>query len=319
MLGIARLALKGPVIAAGLAAVLLLGSPFPLLAVGLLAAPFSYLMLVSSGAIMTLVMMRLGEQPALKTFLLGAALLLLVALATGAGFTQALLSAGLFWGVAVGAGWVLRQTVRLDLALLLVAAVVAVGLVLVFVFVGDPAEFWRRMLTDVMAKMVEITQSQQGAAGSPLLVGSEEDQAKVVNTMAQMMTGGGASIVFLVASASTLLARSWQARLFNPGGFQPEFHSLRFGRSASIVGVVIIAGAYVTAWPLLIAMAMLVTAIFLFQGLAVAHALVKIHGMSRGWLIGVYILLMQILVLLAALGLLDNWVNMRRQNTSSGN
>ena len=317
MLGIARLALRGPVIAAGLAAVLLLGSPFPLLAIGLLAAPLSYLMLVSSGAIMTLVMMRLGEQPALRTFLLGAALLLLVALATGAGFTQPLMSAGLFWGVAVGAGWVLRTTVRLDLALLLVAGVVALGLLLVFVFVGDPSELWRETLGDMLTKMAEIS-ANQGGVENPLLPG-EQEQSRVVDTMATLMTGGAASTVFLVASASTLLARSWQASLFNPGGFQPEFHQLSFGRPASIAGAAIIGAAYVTGWPLLIALAMLVAAIFLFQGLAVAHALVKIHGMNRGWLIGVYILLMQILVLLAALGLLDNWVNMRRQKTSSGN
>lgn len=315
MLGIARLALKGPVYAAGLAAVLLLGSPFPLLAIGLIAAPLSYLMLVSSGAIMTLVMMRLGEQPALRTFLFGAALLLAVALGTGAGFAQALMSAGLFWGVSVGAGWVLRATVRLDLALLLIAAVVALGLLLVFVFVGDPAELWRQTLGDMMAKMAELSASQ-GGLENPLLP-TGEDQSRVLDTMATLMTGGAASTVFLVASASTLLARSWQARLFNPGGFQPEFHNLSFGRPASIVGAAIIGASYVTGWPFLIALAMVVTAIFLFQGLAVAHALVKIHGMNRGWLIGVYILLMQILVLLAALGLLDNWVNMRRQNTSS--
>ena len=131
--------------------------------------------------------------------------------------------------------WTLRQSVRLDLALLAIAGIVAVGLLAVFVIVGDPTTLWRDALDEMMARMNELAGSTPGFATST------PDGANVVDVMARLMTGGGAATVFWVASAALLLGRSWQAKLYNPGGFQPEFHGLAFGRTATLTGAGIVA------------------------------------------------------------------------------
>ena len=55
-------------------------------------------------------------------------------------------------------------------------------------------------------------------------------------------------------------------------------------------------------------------ATMMIQGLAVLHGIVKIRGMSGGWLTGTY--LMMILphtsALVGALGIADNWLNIRQ-------
>jgi uncharacterized protein YybS (DUF2232 family) len=65
---------------------------------------------------------------------------------------------------------------------------------------------------------------------------------------------------------------------------------------------------------------MVAIAIFMFQGLSVAHSLVKQRGMGSGWLIALYalmfILLIQMIVLLATIGLIDNFVDFRQKQAS---
>ncbi len=305
--------MRGPLSAAALAAALLLGCPIPILLLGVFALPISYLMLAASGATMTLVMLRLGERAALQALGLGAAFLLVVFLGTGVHLQQAVVAVTVFWLLAMLAGWVLRSTVRLDLALLSIAVTVAVVIIGVYLFVGDPASMWHQLLDTALTRAETLAETD--ARMSQLIT----QQRQLIGTLSRVMTGGVATAIFLIACAAMLLARNWQARLYNPGGFQPEFHGLTFGRTATLVGSAIIAGAWVSGWPLLGALVILVIAVFLLQGIAVAHALVKKHGMSRGWLIGMYILLLQIMILVAALGMLDNWLNLRRQNTSSGN
>jgi len=230
MLWVAKLAMRGPLSASALAAALLLGCPIPIVFLGVFALPLSYLMLASSGAVMTLVMLRQGERAAGRALGLGVAFLLVVFLATGVSVLQALGASFVFWG----AGWVLRTTVRLDLALLVIAAAVAVVMIGVFLIVGDPTQIWLRLLETALTKAQSLAEND--AAMSQLI----SKQRELVGTLARMMTGGIATAVFWIATAAMLLARSWQARLYNPDGFQPEFHSLSFGRSATLIGAAII-------------------------------------------------------------------------------
>jgi uncharacterized membrane protein len=64
-------------------------------------------------------------------------------------------------------------------------------------------------------------------------------------------------------------------------------------------------------------------AAYLVQGLAVAHGTVKLLGLNRAWLIGVYIMLVitgpQMMVLLSMLGLADIWMNFRAKAASKMN
>ncbi|MGB1191499.1 MAG: hypothetical protein ACPG3T_01110, partial [Pseudomonadales bacterium] len=87
---------------------------------------------------------------------------------------------------------------------------------------------------------------------------------------------------------SLLTARWWQAKLYNPGGFQQEFYQLRLSRAnilvlvAGLVLFSIIEGYHQWAW--LFAIPMIIV------GIALVHALVALKQLSRPWLIGFYLL-----------------------------
>ena len=130
------------------------------------------------------------------------------------------------------------------------------------------------------------------------------------------MTGTFAAAFAIIATLSLIIARNWQARLYNPGGFGEEFRQIAIGKQASIALIVGIAIAVVTANHLIIELIMVGVAVFMFQGLSLAHALVKQLELHIGWLIGLYVLmlllLVQMIVLLATFGIIDNFVNFRQ-------
>jgi len=130
------------------------------------------------------------------------------------------------------------------------------------------------------------------------------------------MTGVYAAVLFLFAALALLWARSWQARLFNPGGMQAEFHALRLGRAASLFGVVMIAAAWLLELPVAKSVAIVMIAVFAFQGMAVIHALVARAGFSVAWLVLVYLLMLlksETILLIGLLGISDAWVDYRNR------
>jgi len=199
---------------------------------------------------------------------------------------------------------VLARSVKLDYAVL---SIVACGVVVVIglsVITGDSVEFWRSQFGGALV--------MEGDTASTAL--SVEQQEAFMDTMARMMTGALGVSVVSIALGALFLARSWQAGLFNPGGFQKEFHALSLGRNAALLCVLIVALAIFVGGQLSGAIAMVVIFAFFIQGLAVTHALVKQRGMHRYWLHGIYVLLLlpHTLLLLAALGLADNLFSLRR-------
>jgi len=151
---------------------------------------------------------------------------------------------------------------------------------------------------------------------------SEEDKAKFpdgqLDSMAKQV---GSTLpvaiglsVMLVALCSVYIARWWQASIVNPGGFQKEFHGLRYGKYVALGGVLLIALALSAGGANGFALAVLAIMCFFIQGLAVVHALVKQRGMSQAWLVGVYFMLIlpQTILLLGALGMSDNLFSLRK-------
>jgi len=88
--------------------------------------------------------------------------------------------------------------------------------------------------------------------------------------------------------------------------------SLSPGQALAIMGA-----AWLLHTAFLVNVAVLVVAVFLFQGIAVAHGIVKQRGMGRGWLLGLYLLLffvfVQMALLMALIGMLDAWIDIRRR------
>ena len=127
------------------------------------------------------------------------------------------------------------------------------------------------------------------------------------------MVGFLAWLIGFTAVCGLFLSRWWQALLFNPGGFQEEFHGFRLDRTIALILIVfVIAGVGLPLeyrpWVELVSLPLLIA------GLALVHSSVKLMGMGGHWLGLMYFGLFFIApvgALLVGLGLLDSILNLR--------
>lgn len=222
---------------------------------------------------------------------------------------------GALFGVVVWApmlilALVLRKTMSLPTTLAAATLIGVAGVLLVHLVIDDPANWWREnLIAAVQAQVVDRA-------------GLDSEQAEIwrnaLDKMAVVMTGVVAAAVVLSNILSLLLARWWQATLYNPGGFRQEFFVLRLSRTMAFAALAMM---LVSMTPLgtlsAIAkdIAMVVLLVYMLQGLAVAHATVATRNAGIAWLIALYVVLMialpQVVVLLAILGLMDTWMDVR--------
>jgi hypothetical protein len=143
--------------------------------------------------------------------------------------------------------------------------------------------------------------------------------AQAVDAAAPILNALMAAAIMLNMLASVLLARAWQASLFNPGGFRREFHALRLPRAlvAPLTGagiaVVLLEGAGMQ-----VARDLLVVGLFafLFHGVAAVHRAVAARGLHAGWLAGMYVLMLllpQMMLFVACVGIADALMGGRGQ------
>lgn len=180
--------------------------------------------------------------------------------------------------------------------------------ILLFHFIHPDAEaYWRPVLEQFKPLLKQAYQL------------SDKKIDENINNVASWMTGTFAAALALISIVSLIIARNWQALLYNPGGFGKEFTEINLGKPAAIAVLGGIAIAVLTMNHLVIELIMAGIAIFMFQGLSLAHALVKQRGMKAGWLVGLYVLmfllLVQMIVLLATFGIIDTFVDFRRSKT----
>ncbi|MFT7185503.1 MAG: hypothetical protein ACI84K_000883 [Pseudohongiellaceae bacterium] len=142
----------------------------------------------------------------------------------------------------------------------------------------------------------------------------EEYNTILDNAFRTLMIASFAASFYGMAVGSVFLARSWQARLFNPGGWQEEFHQMRLSPRfvLGVVGAVIFASA-INIEPVLVLM--IATVPFIVCGLALVHGVVGKRKLGGQWIFGLYasvfILFPTVLILLVVLALLDSLVNFR--------
>lgn len=134
-----------------------------------------------------------------------------------------------------------------------------------------------------------------------------------------------AGILGLSASATAvmcvLLARWWQAQLYNPGGFRQEFHQLRLPPllTVPVVAVGLVLSSIGPTW---MVWAMIAGLPLVFAGFALVHGLVGQRGMSSGWLVAMYCLWLVsdwVKALLLLLAVADSWMNFRGRGPRAGN
>ena len=283
-----------------------------LLSVGaLMLPPLSYL---ASGVI-ALCTLRMGPKEGVKAVIAATVIFTLLA---GLLLNNVVIS-GMFlissWLPMLGISVVLGYTRSLAVSFL---AAGGVGILLAlgsYLALPDPAIWWQQMLAPFMEELGKQPSWQL-------------DQAQVqalMLSLSKMMTGLVAAGLSMNLMLGLLIGRAWQAKLYNPGGFASEFQQLRLGKSAAML---MIALMVITALPLGNALAILreclpvALVVFALQGLSVVHSIVRQRQKQSFWLVAIYMLLVvmlpQMVVILAMIGVLEQWFNFRRLSAESG-
>ncbi|MBE9532894.1 MAG: DUF2232 domain-containing protein [Proteobacteria bacterium] len=277
----------------------------------LVLPPLSYLV----GGVIALCTLRMGPKEGIRVVVATTAIFTLIA---GLLLDKIVLS-GLFlvsnWLPILGVSLVLGYTRSLAAGFLAAGGVGIVLVLGVYLFFPDPALWWQQLLAPFMEELGKQPEWQLDPA----------EMQEVMLSLSKMMTGLVAAGLSMNIMLGLLIGRAWQASLYNPGGFASEFQQLRLGKSAAIV---MIALMVITALPLGDGLALLreclpvALVVFTLQGLSVVHSIVKQQQKQSFWLVAIYVLLIvilpQMLVILAMIGVLEQWFNFRRFSTESG-
>ncbi len=271
----------------------------------LLIPPVSYL----SGAVVGLVTLRQGSREGLLLVAAAGLLVAVPGLVTGDGGVVVLFSALVWmpvWVLAV----VLRHTISLPVTLLVAALFGVICVVVIHLLLADPVAWWREKLAALQPVL-----EQGGWAAAEV--------ETLLTTLANAMTAMLGAAVMMTPLISLFIARWWQAQLYNPGGWQKEFHELRLPALLAGLSALIVTGAWFAGGALQSFAAdllMIILLLYLLQGLSVIHNLVRRHGLNVGWLVGLYVLLLilpHVAMLVAGLGFTDTWVDYRSRFASS--
>ncbi|MDG1694500.1 MAG: hypothetical protein P8I13_06560 [Porticoccaceae bacterium] len=222
---------------------------------------------------------------------------------------------------------VLIQQASTDNPLLAAVSIVSLGIMVIAAKVHRHLASWQWTLLATIAISVAC------AFSFGLLMGSEvnaflttvEEMFAAINSKQQdaqvsldltesMLLGIVATLLAIGSIMSLMLARWWQAGIYNPGGFQKEFHSFKIeAKVAVILLAVLLAGQFMSKssqiWSDLAALPLLIT------GIALVHFAVKLLDQGRQWLaflyVGIILAGKPVTVILLVLGLTDSLIDLR--------
>ena len=265
-------------------------------------------LIVFSNAAIALITLRKGWQQGIVYALLASVTLVVVSILLKQQASSGLIAGAVTWLPMVLLSSALAMTSSWGKTLQLTLLLSTAGVLLFHLTHPDASAFWKPVLEQVKPLLLKTQQTYQL---------SESKIDEIINNAAYWMTGTFTAAFAIIATLSLMIARNWQALLYNPGGFGEEFRQIRIGKQASIAFIVGIAIAVITANHLIIELIMVGVAVFMFQGLSLAHSIVKQREMNVRWLVGLYVLmfllLIQMIVLLATFGLVDNFVDFRQK------
>ncbi|MDG2036202.1 MAG: hypothetical protein P8J42_06260 [Pseudomonadales bacterium] len=230
-------------------------------------------------AAVALVILRRGLQAAASVFLL---VLLLAAVWAYTGNIIPLSTLLCTSALAVA----LRTTRSWSIVITLTPFVIMTWAVVLLVFASDYVAqllVYAEQGLDVFKEQLTLASANGGNKDV-----AEQLLAQMPPLTAAHLVGNLAFMQMLLTLMSLLTARWWQAKLYNPGGFQQEFYQLRLSRAnilvlvAGLVLFSIIEGYHQWTW--LFAIPIIIV------GIALVHALVALKQLSRPWLIGFYLL-----------------------------
>ena len=199
-----------------------------------------------------------------------------------------------------GLAWILRKTESWEFTLL---AAIAIGLAVEVYLRLQP------LVLDVLFLQMELYLETNNL--QRLQLGGEGVQ---LEDFRESLTSFLGAMYMFVAIMLLMLARWMQASLYNPGGFQQEFHALRIEQKVAMIllGLMLLASFQVLipqTWILYLILPLL------FSGMALIHALAAKKQLSSLWLAALYAVLMLPVVvnMVVLLALVDSWYNFRKR------
>lgn len=139
---------------------------------------------------------------------------------------------------------------------------------------------------------------------------SGDELDRLPEALVPILTGVMASSLQLVCLLCLMLARYWQALLYNPGGFASEFRALRLSPA---VALLLLTGALL-APQLGVGATMfgpLCSVPLLVAGVALGHGLVALKRLSGAWLVALYLTTLLFGNLICLLAVLDSLFDFR--------
>ncbi len=263
-----------------------------------------------SGALLALIVLMRGYARSLLILAAAIAGLGLIGWATGQGPWHLIwdpLSGPVMsiWLPALLVAGVLRSGRSLPLAILVAGLLACLAVTAQLVLITDPVGLWHGLLAQALMPFKQVFEARGPDVWNTRL-----------QAMAWLMPGMSAAGAMVVVCAMLLLARYFQARLTRPGAFGEEFRRFSLGLVVSLAGSLIFVARLLIDGPVLDNVAIVALGLFLFQGLAVIHALRFTRNWPRWGLVIFYICLallpLWLLGLVSGAGLVDNWFDFRR-------
>lgn len=258
-----------------------------------------------SGAAVGLVTLRLGLDQGL--IVLGWASIALVILAgallgsPAAGLVYAIVQ----WVPIISVAVVLRRTGSWSIVMTALAVTGVVIVLGVHLWIPNANAMWTGVLHKGLGKLLQ----QAGMSQSNITAAIAE--------IARYATGAFMMSLEFSVVLSLMIARVWQALLYNPGGFRQEYTTWRLSHVMAGIVIILVIALFIMHNKIVAEMIMVMLTPFLFQALGLFHGLIRQTGAHVGWLVGLYLLLFlapaQVGSLLAAIGVIDSFADFRKR------
>jgi hypothetical protein len=276
--------------------------------ISMLVLPFAYLI---SGSVIGLITLRKGATIGMQT-LVASLLVWYVFFAVASLPQQVCIAFALAIWLPV---WLASMALRLSEeqgVLICVAGLLVISLIIAaYITIGDVANWWQQWFVLMLEEAMPVERLDQY---KEIL----EAGAKMINSMMAMA-------FMLNIILAVFCARWWQSRLFNPGGFKKEFYRLRLPAAILPVSAVVMLLVFLPDDPwqsMLRDITVILMFVYLIQGISSVHRNVDKFKLSTAWLVSMYCLLVlmpQMGLLIACLGMTDVYINWRRKKVDSGN
>tara|TARA_Y100000590_G_scaffold369451_1_gene430710 strand:+ start:79 stop:951 length:873 start_codon:yes stop_codon:yes gene_type:complete len=271
-----------------------------------LLQPLAFLI---SGSVVGLITLRKGIANATQALVISFIILQIFFVFLSVSFYVSTIILLMIWLPILFSSAILRFTQSQGVLVLFLGLISIIFTIVFYLLLGDVAAWWQDHLTKIFEAKAPSHQI--------------EAYKEILESNSSLIHGMIFAAYTLNMITGVLLARWWQSKLFNPGGFRKEFYRLSI--PIVILPVFIIIGILAfnanEPWQdMCNDILIILTFMYLIQGISFSHRTVHKLKLSRGWLVFLYcslILLPQMAAIVACLGIVDAFTNWKTKDSQS--